>query len=514
MNQKEMTRCEQIFQATKEYLTSLGLVVPEVSFEVASTQKVIAGAVYGFPINVPHTSYGSDMEYFNRASSATGGNFFAKEIVFNDPKRPKAFLLESNPFLLNVLVIVHVCGHVDFFRKNIYFSDINFVDLARRAANARQRFLDYCQKYGEDTVMSIITSAMTIAKHHFSDTGSNSLNLSRVVTEENELLNSVRVRLNEISYSLRHDLFLSRYDKEELGKEKKELIQILAKMKQDGIKDPLSPQYDLIDYLLINSPLARHGFVRDILETIRMQGRYFAVLQRTRMLNEGWASYWHYEALENLVNRGLISMAELLKLRADYDTNTTANVKIKSGEFNDYAVGSEFYRYTRARYDRIGGPGAGLAKILEIRERYADGGAIGNFFTDEFIAKMELFEWEDFVDSNDRKYRVVTNTNPKLLRQKFASDLALRGIPTLTIEDGNYNGRGELLIRHRYTGFELNPKQEELALASVYRLWQNIVWLQTFRIVKPESVDNPPELEPVFIKFDGTKAKEEKVNQG
>ena len=52
-----------------------------------------------------------------------------------------------------------------------------------------------------------------------------------------------------------------------------------------------SPQRDVLLFLLEHAPL--RDWQRDILSIIREEAYYFAPQGQTKIMNEGWASYWH-----------------------------------------------------------------------------------------------------------------------------------------------------------------------------------------------------------------------------
>lgn len=502
MDKSELKRYEDIFLATQKYMISMGLEVPDVMFEVVSKERIIEAATYGFPANFSHPSFGSTMDMWKSMSDLQGGKFNILEVVFNDPKMPLAFLLDTNSFTENAMVIPHVCGHVDFFRKNVFLSDLNFTDVANKAASARQRFSEYMLRYGEDHIMDLITSVLSIAKYHMSDSASNYLDIRSLAKKEKPEETRLRIKLSELRQKIKNSAVGS-YEKTTLGSEIAGLNNRLKQLEQSGVKDPSLPEYDLLSFFITNSPLSEKDYVVDIMETIRLQWRYIMTVQRVRMLNEGWASFWHYAAPDNLMDVGLLTSAEVLEMRARHDTLVTTHRK---SEFNDYAIGAALYRYLKSHHDKIG-KGSGLSNILQVRELYSDGMAVRNLFSDEFIRDMELFEWEDVKDAKGNKKRVVVSKDPVRFRRKYGNELAMRGVPVITVQNSNFKGNGTLYLKHHYTGFELDPKREKVTLAAMYRLWLCPIWLETFKIQDYGS-DGSPVLSRVYVKYDGKECKE------
>ena len=116
MTSQELERLRALEQRIGEIAKGFGLATVPIDFEVVPAQRMFEAMAYGFPTNFSHWTFGRDYEQQRTVDEHTGGGI-PYEVVWNY-EVPRAFLVETNPFALNVLVIAHVYGHVDFFLKN------------------------------------------------------------------------------------------------------------------------------------------------------------------------------------------------------------------------------------------------------------------------------------------------------------------------------------------------------------------------------------------------------------
>ena len=161
MNPEELQRLQKIEVRIREMAEDMGLLTTETDFEVVPAQRVLEGMSYHFPTNFSHWSFGRDYER-NRTIYEHTGQGIPYEQVWNFDT-PKAFLVETSPFTLQVLTIAHVYGHVDFFMANKNCQRArSFADIAGEARNSVDRFQEYVDKYGVDEIEPIMDSRMAI----------------------------------------------------------------------------------------------------------------------------------------------------------------------------------------------------------------------------------------------------------------------------------------------------------------------------------------------------------------
>src|SRR5690606_31767198 len=130
-------------------------------FDVIPAQKMLEIMSYNLPVNYSHWSFGRDYEKQRTQYEYSGG--IPYEVVLNsNPSR--AFLMSTNPYPIQVLVMAHVYGHNDFMKNNIYFGGTRR-DMLTSASEAAGRLRRYEEDYGIDEVERLIDAAQAIQMH-------------------------------------------------------------------------------------------------------------------------------------------------------------------------------------------------------------------------------------------------------------------------------------------------------------------------------------------------------------
>jgi stage V sporulation protein R len=275
------------------------------------------------------------------------------------------------------------------------------------------------------------------------------------------------------------------------------------KKKQQESKAPMhfpeEPQRDVLLFLLEHAPLK--AWQLDVLSIIRDEAYYFAPQGQTKIMNEGWASFWH----STMMTRYLVTSEEVVEY-ADHHSGTMAT---SPGRLNPYKLGIELFRHIEERWNkgRFGkeyqecddwfvrerwdtNAGLGRQKIFEVRRSHNDLTFIDTFLTPEFCHEQKLFsfsynESSDTFDIESREF--------KQIKQRLLSSLTNLGRPQIQVLDANFKNRGELVLQHVFTGVGLKMDYARDTLANLFTLWRRPVHLQTK--VKDS---------PTLLSFDGT----------
>jgi stage V sporulation protein R len=276
--------------------------------------------------------------------------------------------------------------------------------------------------------------------------------------------------------------------------------------KKQAKKFPERPQRDVLAFLLDHAPLEPWEF--DILAILREEAYYFAPQGQTKIMNEGWASYWH----STIMTQKALRDDEVI----DYADRHAGTMATRPGSLNPYKLGIELYRDIEERWNkgRFGKEwdecddlktrqswdkklGQGREKIFEVRKHYNDITFIDEFLTADFAAEQKLFVY-GFNDKRnsyeilDREFRKVKG---KLLQQ-----LTNFGQPIIEVVDGNYDNRGELLVAHKHDGQDLKGDYAKETLKNLQSVWRRPVALLT-----------RAEGKGLLQRYDGTNHTEKKV---
>ncbi|MGF1579852.1 MAG: SpoVR family protein [Gemmataceae bacterium] len=479
-------------QEIEGYAAEYGLDFYETIFEVVDAEDLNEIAAYGgFPTRYPHWSFGMSFEELKKGYDY-GLSKIYEMVINNDPCY--AYLMRCNHTIDQKLVMAHVYGHCDFFKNNAYFSHTNR-KMMDEMANHGMRIRRYAERYGEDDVEAFVDRCMSI--DDLIDIHSTAIRRRKEDSkydfkEENEddSMRLTRFR-SERGYM---DDYIN--PPEELKREEEEK----RKEKEEAAKHfPEQPEKDVLLFLINYAPLK--PWQRDVLSIIRDEAYYFTPQGQTKIMNEGWASYWH----STIMTQRCLTGAELI----DYADHHSGTMATSPGRLNPYKLGIELLRdiehrwntgkfgkeyddcddlETRRNWDKQ--LGLGRKKIFEVRRIYNDITFIDTFLTPEFCVKYGLFSYA--YDEHMGQY-YIESRNFEQIKKRLLFSLTNFGKPWIYVVDGNYRNRGELLLQHEYNGIDLQLDKAADTLANIQFLWNRPVHIQT--IVEDK---------PTLLTFDGT----------
>jgi stage V sporulation protein R len=275
--------------------------------------------------------------------------------------------------------------------------------------------------------------------------------------------------------------------------------------KERAKKFPEHAERDVLQFLLDHAPLER--WERDVLEVIREEAHYFVPQMQTKIMNEGWATYWH----SKLMTEKILDASEII----DYAENAAGVLATSGGRLNPYKLGVELYRHVEERWDKgqFGKEweecddleakknwnlrlGLGRKKVFEVRSLYNDVTFIDEFLTPDFCRDQKLFS---FSWSNRNERYEIESREFKNIKEKLLFQLTNAGSPFIYVEDANYENKGELLLKHDHQGMDLRADYAREVMKSLFRVWK-----------RPVNVSTIAENKPVIMRFDG---REQSVKQ-
>ena len=453
-------------QDIEKHARAYGLDFFPIIYEVLDYKTMNEVAAYGgFPTRYPHWRFGMDYEQLARGYEFGLQKIY--EMVINT-NPAYAYLLEGNSLVDQKTVMAHVCGHVDFFKNNYYFSKTNrkMIDgMANHAALVRR----HMARQGVDAVENYIDICLSL--ENLIDPMSLYIVRRRKPDGENETDGSQDdvPRLRAKSYM---DDYIN--PPEFLEAQRRRLEE---EQKKDTQKFPSEPQRDVLQFLIEAAPLER--WQRDCLEIIRREAYYFAPQAMTKIINEGWATYWH----SKIMTERAATAAEII----DYADACAGILATAPGQLNPYKLGVELLRNIESRWNK-GQFGKdwddcdsmvekrnwdrrldlGREKLFNVRKLYNDITFIDEFFTLEFCIEQKFYT----VGYNDRSgnWEIVSKQFNKVKRQLLRS-LTNRGQPFISVIDGNYENRGELLLRHEHEGNDLDINKGRDTLRNLFSVW-------------------------------------------
>jgi stage V sporulation protein R len=462
-----------------------GLDFWEVSFEVLDYKRMQEVAAYGgFPVRYPHWRFGMDFEHLTK-SHVYGLSHIYEMVINNNPAY--AYLLEGNSLVDQKMVIAHVLGHVDFFKNNYFFSKTNR-KMIDTMANHATRVRRHIERLGVEKVEGLVDACLCL--ENLIDPMS-----PFIVRRPPDRPEEKEEPAPEIP-RLRAKHYMESFINPPAYIEEKR--RALEKERDRPKKFPREPERDVLAFLVQNAPL--ENWERDVLEIVRDEAYYFAPQRQTKILNEGWASYWH----SKIMTEKALKPAEII----DYADHNAGVLATAPGQFNPYKVGIELLRHIEDRWDkgRFGKEwnecddyearrtwdkrlGLGRQKIFEVRKLYNDVTFIDEFFTEDFCREGSFFSFS--LNERTGNYEIDSREFRKI-KNKVLYQLTNFGEPFIAIEDANHENRGELLLRHRHEGVDLHEENAKATLAALERIWRRPVNIHTVSDGKPQ-----------LLRFDG-----------
>ncbi|HVR74682.1 MAG TPA: SpoVR family protein [Planctomycetota bacterium] len=456
------------------YASGFGLDFFEVSFELLDYDQLNMVAAYGgYPTRFPHWKFG--MEYEELQKTYTYGLSKIYELVINnDPCY--AYLMRCNNLVDQKLVMAHVYAHSDFFKSNYWFSQTNR-KMMDEIANHGVRVRRYIERYGYQKVEDFLDCCLSL--DNLIDYHAPFIVRHKRKSPDEKDQDPEAVHLTRLKAKSYMETFIN--PPSSLEEERQKLQQKLDEMK----KFPEEPERDVLLFLLENANLER--WQRDILSIVREEAYYFAPQGMTKIMNEGWASYWH----SRIMTEKACTAAEII----DYADHHSATVSAQPGSLNPYKVGIELFRDIEDRWNkgRFGREweecddaalkyswdrqlGLGRQKIFEVRKIYNDVTFIEEFLTPEFVEKQKLFTYG--FNKQTQEY-TIDSRDFQAVKEKLLFSLANFGQPYIYVDDGNYKNRGELYLMHRFEGMPLRMDHARDTMENLFKVWQRPVHLET-----------------------------------
>ena len=452
---------------------------------ISAEQMMDAYASVGMPVGYRHWSYGKEFLATERRYRR-GHMGLAYEIVINS-NPCICYLMEENTTAMQALVIAHAAyGHNSFFKNNYLFgmwtdagSIIDYLVYARD-------FVAQCEeRHGLDTVEQWLDSCHALANlgvDRYHRPSKKSLARERAEREQRE------------AYAQQQVNVLWRTLPARPGKDS---------AAQANERFPKEPEENILYFIEKNAPLLE-PWQREIVRIVRKIAQYFYPQRQTQVMNEGWATFWHYTLLSTLYDEGWLTdgvMIEWLSSHTNVIYQPPAGHRAYSG-INPYALGFSMYQDIRricehpSEEDRRWFPDiAGtpwLPVLHHAMQNFKDESFVGQFLSPKLMRDMRLFSIHD--DASERELLVSAihdEDGYRQLRQTLSQQYDL-GVREPNIQVWNVNLRGDRCLTLRHTQYQGRPLAADAleVLKHVARLWGFGVQL--------ESVNSDGEL-PVLL---------------
>lgn len=406
-------------------------------YEICRYEDMICFEAYaGMPSRYPHWSFGKAYERKKTLYRYNLEGLPYEMVINSDPCI--AYLMKDNTLLLQILTIAHVYGHNDFFKNNRLFAE------GTRARNTIEMFKNHADRVrsyvsepaiGYEKVERIMDAAHGLRYH-----------TTRVIG------------LKELSIEEMKKRLLQKYHNDikvegPLDEKKDIPFPNLNKV-------PLEPTDDIMGFLIEYSKL--EDWEKDIIEIVNEETKYFIPQIETKIMNEGWASYWHYKILNKL---------ELPQsLHMEFLNRHNQVIRPFIGGINPYFVGFKMFEDIEKRY--------GLDKIFEVRKLERDQSFIRKYLTEDLCKDMNMFQYNK--KGSDYVIEEISDKEGwKKIRDTLANNVGMEGIPYIRVVEVSTKDN-LLTLEHEYDGRELDLTYAYETLKYLSTLWGGKVKLRTY----------------------------------
>ncbi|MGF0003004.1 SpoVR family protein [Bacillus altitudinis] len=432
-----------------EIAEGFGLDFYPMRYEICPAEIIYTFGAYGMPTRFSHWSFGKQFHKMKLHYDLGLSKIY--ELVINS-NPCYAFLLDNNSLVQNKLIVAHVLAHCDFFKNNCRFQNTKR-DMVESMSAAAERIKEYEHIHGTKEVESFLDAVLALQEH----------------------IDPSLVR-SKLSWNLDDE------DEYEEDKPKRQtpyddlwgMDELKTREKKKTIKQfPPKPEKDILLFIEAHSR-ELEPWQRDVLTMLREEMLYFWPQLETKIMNEGWASYWHQRIMRELDLDSSESI-EFAKLNAGV-------VQPSKTGINPYYLGLKIFEDIEERYDhpceelKKAGvtEGSGRSKMFEVREIESDISFIRNYLTKDLVMREDLYLFQ----KQGRDYKVI-DKEWKAVRDQLVSMRVNGGFPYLTVIDGDYLKNNELYIKHWYEGIELDLKYLEKVLPYLYQLWGRSVHIES-----------------------------------
>ncbi len=446
IRKKMNNNLEKKLASIESVARDLGLDYFPVEFEIVSQDVMLEILSYGgLPSRSRHWSHGQAYDY-QKINGEMGYSKVFELVNNNDPAY--AFLLDTNPDIVQYLVMAHVLGHSHYFKNNFLFQETDR-NMVSHAAERAQRVDDYIEKYGLNAVEHIMDIGFALEKHidwhkglHRDKYGKRrKVNHNKRITEFDDLLREPGL---SVGSSIVNDKF------------------------------PPSAEFDLLWFIINYAPL--EDWEQDILQIIREESFYFYPQYHTKTKNEGLAVLVHAEIMHKLDDLSMPEHLEFCKVHERVVQPGSNKLNI-----NPYYLGSVMLEDIKKRWDLMHQAGEsklnGWEKVYDVVAHEDDVSFIRNYLTQEVVDDLEMFAYKTFKDNNKNEIVEITSRNVDDVAENLVMDLQHYRAPLICITKAGPHG---MELEHHSTELgTLDPRHLERVMGYLFELWHSPIDLAT-----------------------------------
>jgi len=438
-----------------------------------------------------------------------------------------SFYNDNNPDWLNVMIFYHVLAHIDFFQNNLYYRHTWDYDFTGHALSDKRVIARLRAEYGRwvDYIIEFARGIDNLVGYHSelssynrpkTDSTSSLVDYYFDVFLQSEKHVKINVYVNEIErYNKSLTKFGSQGEKNFFSEVEKKYPEFKI-LFEKHLSEKNVPIRDLLQFLMENSPVlnkSENKWMKTVLQVVRKTSLFFQPQIRSKIMNEGWASYWH-EALFLQDDRIKGHEVEFARVNA----MVTAMPRVG---MNPYAMGMRLFTYIEElsdkgkysyEYQRIFDAykrqqfdqqaGSGREFIFSLRENLDDFLFINTFLDQAFMNKYKLFVVGRRLNQDRMVWEYYVKSRKVKDYRKMILD-ALYHPPHIEIDPDKSEENGALYLNHRFEEKPLVSDYIANTMLGIEYLWGHPVKLETSEVesIEPKQGENGDVTDELDIKW-------------
>jgi len=444
----------------------LGLDIYPNQFEITSSEQMLdAYSLIGLPLSYNHWKFGKDF-VVNTNNYKRGRMGLAYELVINS-NPCISYNMEDNTTCLMVLVLAHAAyGHNHFFKNNYLFKQWTQADSIIDYMLFAKNFIAKCEeKYGYEEVESVLDSCHALMNYGVDKYKKPSkLTPAEEAKRLKKKIEDDRILLDDIWRTL---------PKDEQKRKRKERF-------------PSQPEENILYFIEKNSPKLKE-WQREIVRIVRKISQYFYPQGQTKVINEGCATFTHYEIVNKMFEEGYLDdgfMTEFFHHHSNVIFQPGFDSKFYSG-LNPYTLGFNIFSDLKRMslnptkedldwFPDIAGKGNWAEQFRYIVENFTDETFVLQYLSPKVMRDMRLFEITDERDSNVYKVSSIHNEKGyKSVRQSLSEFYnRSRYVPDIQVYNVDVYGNRSLTLEYTpIDGKELDSNEVDKVLPHIKHLW-------------------------------------------
>ncbi len=475
MNKKYLSETsEWTFELLADYDREIGRIAADFGLQtypnqievISAEQMMDAYSTVGMPVGYHHWSFGK--QFLSVEQKYRRGHMgLAYEIVIN-ANPCIAYLMEENSMTMQALVIAHASyGHNSFFKNNYLFQTWTNADAIIDYLLFAKHYITQCEeRYGAEEVETLLDACHTLSNYGVDRYKRPcKMSLYNEAQSQKEREAYLQSQVNDLWRTLPADA----------NKQNAQLEEAVW---------PAEPQENILYFIEKNAPLLEN-WQREVIRIVRKISQYFYPQRQTQVMNEGWATFWHYTLINRLYDEGLVNdgfMMEFLQAHTNVIYQPPFNHPYYSG-INPYTLGFNIFQDLRricespTQEDHEWFPeiaGSDWVETLDFAMRnFKDESFIAQYLSPKVIRDMKLFS---VLDDDKRESMEVSSIHNeqgyKQIRHTLAEQYNLGSRePNLQVCKVDHRGDRSLTLRYQQHHRRPLNKETDKVLKHLARLW-------------------------------------------